>query len=362
MKAVRKVMLQCLLGEEDFQPRISKDMVRAAALISLLPGGQALSGDEVENLVAVKGFALYDFVDFVSSWAFVTVYTLIVFIAGFAAGFYLRKVYYEERVRQVVTWAVQSVREIASGEAQAPSAPEEGEEEDAEMDQEMDKVFDTVEEWDPEQGCLREHRVLDDPEDAESEEEYFKVKTGEAGDEKLVRYYRPNRHVRNATGVKEECAEMMDERYDDRTNDDQDGIPRLRLPQVQPFVNPQDMPEDGMTRMPILQVGLGWTRRLTVMNHLPPRERVRAQRIIDGFVFSESNLDEFLKMRIMDLYPRQPDLAWDYPLYWDAQTLGGYRIFRRILVDGVFDIDWASWLQAWHSCEEYRDEHRANFG
>lgn len=94
----------------------------------------------------------------------------------------------------------------------------------------MDKIFDAVDEWDPDAGCMGEHRVLDNPSDAESKEEFFKVKTGEAGGEKLVRYYRPSKRVRRATGARGTCAEEMDERYEDeRTDDNSDGIPRLRV-------------------------------------------------------------------------------------------------------------------------------------
>lgn len=55
---------------------------------------------------------------------------------------------------------------------------------------------------------------------------------------------------------------------------------------------------------------------------------LRAQWIIDGHVVPESSLDEFLKMRPMDFYPRQPDMMKDYPLFWDARTVGDYRVFR----------------------------------
>lgn len=60
-------------------------------------------------------------------------------------------------MERVVKWAVQSARAMAEAEAQqAADADEGGKEEDVEMD----KTFDAVEEWDPEQGCVRDYRIL----------------------------------------------------------------------------------------------------------------------------------------------------------------------------------------------------------
>lgn len=92
------------------------------------------------------------------------------------------------------------------------------------------------------------------------------------------------------------------------------------------------------------------------MNHLPPRERVRADRIIEGDVFFGSEFKEFLQMRLMDLYPNQPDLMWDHPILWSHFTRRRYLIFRQIRVDGEWDRSWASWLEGWRQNENLIDQ------
>lgn len=223
VKEVRKVMVRALMEEYEnsvLQPRIPKNMIKAVALLSLLPGADGAMVDEIQNAATMNSFWFYDMM---SGWIFMTVYTLTVFMAGFAVGFYLRKVLYDRNVRTVVQWATNVVRQIALERVDFNDAggdqAEEGEEEDAEMD-DPQRVFDTVEEWDPDLGRMREYRILDNPSDAESEEEFLKVRSDEAGGDKVIRYYRPNQHVRRATREREIRATDWDERYSDLATDD----------------------------------------------------------------------------------------------------------------------------------------------
>lgn len=96
-------------GKQGVRPyrKVSKNLVRAIALLSFSPEGQAATMGEIENVVTVENFALYDYVP----RFFMVVYTLAIFFAGFAVGLYLRKVCYETRVAQVVNWVAQAIHQ-----------------------------------------------------------------------------------------------------------------------------------------------------------------------------------------------------------------------------------------------------------
>ena len=79
------------------------------------------------------------------------------------------------------------------------------------------------------------------------------------------------------------------------------------------------------------RVGLDWNNLDVTEEHFPRLQRERAQRTHEVALFSEQNLREFYLCHLMVLYPNQPDMIWDYPLWWDHRQQHEYRFFFRTL-------------------------------
>jgi hypothetical protein len=48
----------------------------------------------------------------------------------------------------------------------------------------------------------------------------------------------------------------------------------------------------------------------------------------------------------MVLYPNQPDMIWDYPLWWDHRQQHEYRVFQDIVIEGYLDC-FGSFCEQW---------------
>jgi len=115
---------------------------------------------------------------------------------------------------------------------------------------------------------------------------------------------------------------------------------RVSLP-GSPRSIPNSLPE-------IPQLGLDWNEMDVIEAHYPAAERLRVQRVREVNLFSsEQILREYMKMHLMNLFPNQPDLFWDYPMFWSQRELHGYQVFREIVVDGKYQNSWGSFVEQW---------------
>ena len=85
----------------------------------------------------------------------------------------------------------------------------------------------------------------------------------------------------------------------------------------------------------------------TVENFFPPRQRARARQVREVAFFSEQNLREFYLSHLMVLYPNQPDMLLDYPLWWDRRVQHEYRVFQDITIDGKYLECFGSSCEQW---------------
>ena len=85
---------------------------------------------------------------------------------------------------------------------------------------------------------------------------------------------------------------------------------------------PEDLPD-------LPRVGLDWQNLDVAEEHFPRLQRERAQRVREVALFSEQNLREFYMCHLMVLYPNQPDMSWDHPLWWDRRQQHEYRVFQK---------------------------------
>lgn len=275
MKETRRLMMQAVTGEDGQNPlpvRMSKQMVKAIALVSLFPVAQGVNLNLVENAGTMASHGYYGYaVNFV----IIVVYTLAILYVGIRAGFYLNDNSWDEEVNQRKDQAMKELRKMKKGINKCLREQEEGEEEPMEVDYEAraPKAFDTVEEWGPENGCLREYRVLDQPEDAEPEEEYFRVIPGGAGGDQTIRFYRPNHHVRSSSGVNEVHAADLDD-FHALFSEREEEIPRLRE-RPNHLIDLVIMEPDDYANLPIPNVGVDWSRAVVLTNHLYPHGNVQ---------------------------------------------------------------------------------------
>ena len=58
--------------------------------------------------------------------------------------------------------------------------------------------------------------------------------------------------------------------------------------------------------------GVNWERMNEVLRYLPPRQAQRVERIIEVQISQETTLNEYCTIHLMELYPGQPDMYWDY--------------------------------------------------
>jgi hypothetical protein len=168
MKAVKQVMLNTLMDiPEGGSLPISTNFVKLVTLMAMQP---VVTGLEMQNaeVKLIEARSTY--------YGFFNVYPLFlvafVFI-GFVAGFYFNKFVYNERVRRIMAWTNREIRRLHRRRL-------------------------VVDDWDPINQELRQYRIHEQPQDADSGEEYFRET--ENG---LARYVRPHYPARLRLGAEE---------------------------------------------------------------------------------------------------------------------------------------------------------------
>ena len=114
---------------------------------------------------------------------------------------------------------------------------------------------------------------------------------------------------------------------------------------VLPGSPPAEPDDDELPAVP--RVGLDWYDLNVLMEHLPRGQRRRAERIRQVSLFTDQSLREYLIMHMMILYPGQPDLMHDFPLFWNRDQQHGYRVFQEIVIDGKYQDEWGSFVEQW---------------
>ena len=64
-------------------------------------------------------------------------------------------------------------------------------------------------------------------------------------------------------------------------------------------------------------------------------------------MFPEQLYREYLKMHMTVLYPNQPDMLWDYPMFWSGRDNNGFSVFCSIVVDGQHQNNWGAFCEQW---------------
>ena len=80
------------------------------------------------------------------------------------------------------------------------------------------------------------------------------------------------------------------------------------------------------------------------MRHYPRIERERALRVQQVGLFNSTVFQEYLKVHLMTLYPNQPDMQWDFPMFW---TQRGFTTFCDIITRGMYLNNWGSFVEQW---------------
>lgn len=83
--------------------------------------------------------------------------------------------------------------------------------------------------------------------------------------------------------------------------------------------SPSPEPDDDDELPDVPRFGIDWENLDVLMENLPRWQRRRAERIREVELFAEQSLREFLLLHMMFLYPNQPDLVYDFPLWWNRQ-------------------------------------------
>ena len=103
---------------------------------------------------------------------------------------------------------------------------------------------------------------------------------------------------------------------------------------------PDDLPD-------LPRVGLDWQNLDVAEEYFPRQQRERTQRVREVALLSEQNLREFYLCHLMVLYPNQPDMSWDHPLWWDRRQQHEYRVFQSIVIEGKYLDCFGSFCEQW---------------
>ena len=172
MKAVKRVMLNTLMDSpEGGSLPISTNFVKLVTWMAMQP---VVAGFEIQNaeVKLIEARSTYYEVFNVYPLFLVAYAVLFVFI-GFVAGYYFNKFVYNERVRRIIEWARREIQRLHRRPL-------------------------VVDDWDPINQELRQYRIHERPQDADSGEEY--LRETENG---LARYVRPHYPARVRLGVEE---------------------------------------------------------------------------------------------------------------------------------------------------------------
>ena len=300
MKLVRQVMLETISdGVERVSKQISKPLVKALALLALQPTG-ASGVREIESIklnqeLMIRNFETVDL--FLEKPTFMLVYCLIFFFVGVFVGWWFQQLHYYNKMEALVQWMMKRMRFSRTQ---------------------------FVDDWDPDVGCLRQYRVLSSPEDAESGEEFFME-----DQEGLYRYIRPVRSFRERTGVqKADPNERFVLDSDDENEDDAMDVDTESTLTREQVSLPGDGEEEEEQPPPLPIVGANFEEFVDIYRYLPRRQVQRIKQIVEVELWSRRLLKEFCQMLLSESYrPQQPDMMWDYPLYWTGTERRGYTLF-----------------------------------
>ena len=341
MKAVRQVMLNTLSdGAEGLQVQVSKPMVKLMTLLAMQPMVDGLEVEIIELKAMEAKLAYMDF--YMEHQVFVGVYTMVFVFIGIFLGYYLNK-FFSAKVVKASRWALRGLQRLRRRRELA-----------------------LVDDWDPIGQEMRQFRVLASAADADSGEEFFReTETG------LAKFVRPSHAARERYNVEEmdpleamvlpepgeeaERTEPVEETQVEAADAQvqTDFLPVLDHRGPEPHV-PQERVElpgsppstpDELPDLPM--VGTNWENLDTVETYFPPRQRARAQQVREVALFSVQNLREFYLSHLMVLYPNQPDIHWDYPLWWNRETQHEYRVFQDIIIDGKYLDCFGSFCEQW---------------
>ena len=351
MKVVRRIMLETLSnGTSDFKPKLATPLVKALTLLALQPMAKGMRPDDLDaQAIVAKGYL--DF--FMENYEFMIVYVVFFFFAGIMVGFFVSKLFPAEHVTAAMTWFRKWIKMyLPKGH----------------------RHLCYVDDWDPELHELRKYRVLDSPKDAWSGEEYFR----ETGDQGLARYVRPARQVRLRLGIAEmdplEMYQLMDENMDEEHGEEEtlerdtsmevDEVceqPGPEQGQREPSVarstvtlpgSPHENPyefrgAESNDPGPIPPVGVDWDRLDNILQYLPRLQAQRVERIHEVRIFNEYILIEYCKCHLMELFPGQPDISWDYAGWWNPRDIHGYTVFNDIVIRGKHMENFGAFCEQW---------------
>eukprot|EP00435_Cladocopium_sp_Y103_P026822 s1787_g6.t1 len=378
MKSVRQVMVNSLVSNDAELPiRISKPLVKAMTIMALQPVVNGARIDEVEGLV-IQNYNLVE-IFFTFPW-FMFFYALVFLLVGVFLGLHLKKVAHKIELTKVLHWACDAV-------------------EDAMKKKGKEIAF--VDDWDPERHELRQYRVLASVDDAESGEEYFRECPGG-----LARFVKLDRKRRIKYGYKEtdplnamdlssgEEAEEEDMEVDEpdepmeavasasariahgemygpesvttapvgdgpRPSSHGGDQPRSESNTVEYLSMPGSPPTD-LEPPPLPVVGVDWDNLDEIFRHFPPHQSERAKRVQQVGLFSERLFVEFMKIHLMELFPNQPDIIWDYEAWWTQRERRYFLVFRDIVVHGMHQGNWGTFVEQWFIQQDYEDNVPSN--
>ena len=340
-------------GNEGISIPVSTNMVKVMTLLAMQP---MVSGMNLEEKVNKFEYDMVEwkytfFKVFYDYPLFLATYAVFFVFIGVVLGYYVNKELYNTRMVQMMNWAIREIRRFRR----------------------LRHPVTLVDDWDPIAQQICQYRVLRGPEEADSGEEYFKET--EIG---LARYVKPVRWVHRRLNVEEmdplefsmldftEGAEEEEPFVHDAEVQAGTGelVPATSsLPSSSFALRPNPEPEvptepvilpgspsgepddDELPEVP--RVGLDWHDLDVLMEHLPRGQRRRAERIREVSLFADQSLTEYLIMHMSILYPGQPDLNHDFPLYWNRDQQHEYRVFQEIVVDGKYQDGWGSFVEQW---------------
>jgi hypothetical protein len=100
-------------------------------------------------------------------------------------------------------------------------------------------------------------------------------------------------------------------------------------------------------------IGLDENNLSALLSHFPRGQRQRAEKIREMELFSEQKLKEFILCHLMVLFPGQPDLTYDFPLWWNRQDQYEYAVFNDIVIHKKHQETWSSFCEQWFVNQDY---------
>ena len=387
MKAVKGEMIKSLMDESSgAKVKVPTNMVRAVTLLLLQPGLLGMVGNNETTEEEMK----VDYISHLWYLQWFCVYSMFIFILGMYVGYKYRirlSILVRTAVRffrQEITMEMQrqndermfregilqevreqEVRERRSGrdlllraqmwsaaggewryegrttfpdnplqpaepdrqlQVELQNEPRTEPSESQERDDDYEWMGEWTTDWDPVLQRMREYRILEGSEDAESGEEYF------TGNETtgLYRRYRPTRSERETpqSGTEQENPIMEESQNMDVDMEANDG--RTYPGGVWSDYDRREPPNDA-----------NWDDLETIYKYLPPDEERRGRKGQEAGIFPVNLLKEFLQARISQIHGRNdPRSAFDHVLKWNADEKRDFANFAIMVMSGQWEINW----------------------